>query len=153
MSENSSQRTELAQVAADLNQQMNNIEPPTKLDNQLHRAINKIRQPPSSKNIIRLKRRSRSKDHHSRHTKKKKAAKKVVRFELAKCKFTRRVDDDFVMEYRLRPEDIMKYRKNHFHVFKEPRIEVRATKTSELKEEFGNYCGVKKSIKNWLYWV
>lgn len=85
--------------------------------------------------------------------KKKKKKKEPTHFELRNFKFIEEVDDQYVMEYRLTLDEIMEFRKNHFQLEKEPKIMVRDTKASELKEEFGTYCGVKKTIKNWLYWV
>lgn len=85
--------------------------------------------------------------------KKKKKPPEPIKFDFRKFKFVEEVDDKYVMEYTLTPDEIMSYRKNHFQIEREPIIEVRETKSSELKEEFGTYCGVKKTIKNWLYWT
>lgn len=88
-----------------------------------------------------------------KHKKKRKKKKEPVKFKLGKFKFIEEVDDHYVMEYGLTLDEIMTYRKNHFHLDREPEIMVRETKSSEMKEEFGTYCGVKKTIKNWLFWV
>lgn len=88
-----------------------------------------------------------------KNKKKKKKKHEPIKFDFRKFKFVEEVDDKYVMEYRLTRDEIMSYRKNHFHLERDPKIAVRETKSSELKEEFGTYCGAKKTIKNWLFWV
>lgn len=89
----------------------------------------------------------------NKQKKKKKKKPEPIKFDFRKFKYVEPVDDEYVMEYALTPDEIMNYRKNHFQIERDPRIEVRDTKSSELKEEFGTYCGIKKTIKNWLYWT
>lgn len=84
---------------------------------------------------------------------KSKPKKKLFKSQLIKFKFVEPIDDDHVMEYGLSEQEIMNYRRRHFKVENPPIFEVRTNKTSEMKEEFGTYCGIKKTIKNWLYWV
>lgn len=59
----------------------------------------------------------------------------------------------YVMEYRLLFDKIFQISKNRFNLQKEPKIEITPTKTQDLRDEFSSYCGQKKTIKNWLFYV
>lgn len=124
-------RTELDDVALEISQEINRHEEATSGGDVVHKV----------KGIKKGKK------------KKKKKTPEPIKFDFRKFKFVEEVDDKYVMEYALTPDEIMNYRKNHFQIERVPKIEVRETKSSELKEEFGTYCGVKKTIKNWLYWT
>ncbi len=126
--------TELDQIAQELRQELNRTDMALKIST----IVSEANQGRTSK---------------KKKKKKKTKKKEPIKFELVKFKFVEPVDDNYVMEYGLPPDEIMDYRKNQFHIERDPKILIRETKSSELKEEFGTYCGVKKTIKNWLYWV
>ncbi|KAL6958497.1 hypothetical protein U1Q18_051078 [Sarracenia purpurea var. burkii] len=107
-----------------------------------HKPTGPVSSPEDRKSSSRKKKRSRT------HKPKPK-----VKAQLAKHKFVESVDDQHIMEYGLTKEEIMNYRKHRFNISNQPLVEVKMNKTAEMKEEFGTYCGIKKTIKNWLYYV
>lgn len=60
---------------------------------------------------------------------------------------------NYMMEVYLAPDIIEKTRKGNIDVSREPKIRVNYTRGADLRDEFSCYCGQKKSIKNWLFYV
>lgn len=60
---------------------------------------------------------------------------------------------NYMMEVYLAPQMIEKTRKGNIDVSREPKIRVNYTRGADLRDEFSCYCGQKKSIKNWLFYV
>ncbi|XKL68891.1 hypothetical protein PGB90_006660 [Kerria lacca] len=60
---------------------------------------------------------------------------------------------NYTMELYLGPEIIDRTRKGKFNIAKEPKIEISTNRSSDLRDEFASYCGQKKKLKNWLYYV
>ncbi len=56
-------------------------------------------------------------------------------------------------KFVLSPDEKMSLRRHHFRIHSEPLIPIQTNKASEMKEEFNNYCGRKRTYKNWLYHV
>lgn len=89
-----------------------------------------------------------------RKKKKKKVEKKIRTFAVRKQKTTIPVEDsNYVMEYSLTWDQIYQMSKNHFDHSRLPRIEIAMNKSADLRDEFSSYCGQKKTIKNWLFYV
>lgn len=85
---------------------------------------------------------------------KKKAEYKKKTFPVRQFKGTIPVEQtDFVMEYTLSWDQVFEVSKNKFKIDRNPKIEVHVTKTSDMRDEFSSYCGRKKTIKNWLFYV
>ncbi len=59
----------------------------------------------------------------------------------------------YVMEYGLTWDQIYEISKNRFHIDRNPKVEVHVTKASDMRDEFSSYCGQKKTIKNWLFYI
>lgn len=59
----------------------------------------------------------------------------------------------YVMELSLTSEKIYQLSKNHIKRDEEPKFQVKPNRAQDLKDEFSSYCGEKKKIKNWLYYV
>lgn len=90
----------------------------------------------------------------------KKGAKKRVRrkkrvfFKFREFKVTQPVDiKNYVMEYGVPSETVMEFRKGKIKYAEQPKLEVRESKASVLKDEFSGVCGRKEGIKNWLFYV
>lgn len=92
----------------------------------------------------------KAKKHKKRASKKKKRESYPVRRLKVKIPVE---DTDYVMEYSLLFDKIFEVSRNRFDLNKNPRIEVAANKTQDLRDEFSSYCGQKKTIKNWLFYV
>ncbi len=60
---------------------------------------------------------------------------------------------DYSMELYLGPEIIDKTRMGKFDITKEPHIRVNYNKSADLRDEFSSYCGMRKKLKNWLYYT
>lgn len=94
-----------------------------------------------------------------RRKKKKRSKKKghvVVKksYPVRKYKEVVEVDDTgYIVEYVLDENTIYEVSKNRFRYLDPPKIDVVPTKTTDLRDEFSSYCGSKKSIKNWLFYV
>ena len=60
---------------------------------------------------------------------------------------------NYVMEYTIPNDQAMEFRKGKIKYANNPKLEVRDTKASTLKDEFSGWCGRKQGIRNWLYYV
>ncbi|KAK7584124.1 hypothetical protein V9T40_005087 [Parthenolecanium corni] len=86
--------------------------------------------------------------------KKKKKIEKVGTFSIRKYRTTIPVvDSNYVMEYGLTWDQIYRISKNRFDHNRMPKIEISMNKNADLRDEFSSYCGQKKTIKNWLFYV
>lgn len=86
--------------------------------------------------------------------KKKKVKKPLSSFPVRRFRETLPVEGTvYEIEYRLTPDRIYQVSKNRIKYAKEPKIEPMPNKTQDLRDEFSTYCGVKKTIKNWLFYV
>lgn len=92
------------------------------------------------------------KEKHKKGTKQKTPKKQKV-VQLLKIRYIIPVGDNIIMEYKLPQDDIMKIRKNNIQFIKNPKIEVRHTKSTVLKEEFSSYCGISDRHKKWLHYI
>lgn len=98
---------------------------------------------------IKLQRKAKKPKKKKNHKKNKKEAYPVRKFRV-------RIpveDSNYVMEYGLLFEKIFEVSRNRFDLLRNPRIEVMPNKTQDLRDEFSSYCGQKKTIKNWLFYV
>ncbi len=60
----------------------------------------------------------------------------------------------YVMEYVFSKDQLFKFRRGKYKdLYREPKIEIVPTKCSEMRDEFSAYCGTRKTIKNWLFYV
>lgn len=89
----------------------------------------------------------------------KKKKKKVVgptKFRANLRDFTERIaieGTDYVMEMYLAPDIIENTRKYNIDITKQPKIVPNSTTAADMRDEYSTYCGQRKSIKNWLYYV
>lgn len=90
-------------------------------------------------------------ENHKKDTKQK--APKKQKVQLLKVKYVIPVGDNIIMEYKLPQDEIMKIRKTNIQFIRNPRIEVRHTKSTVLKEEFSSYCGIRHRHTTWLYYI
>ncbi len=98
----------------------------------------------------------RSSIKQQRKSKKKRKTTKKHKKPYPVRKFTGQIpvqDSDYVMEYTLHDDRIYELSKNRFDLYKNPIFEVAPNKTQDLRDEFSSYCGQKKTIKNWLFYV
>jgi len=80
--------------------------------------------------------------------------KKKIFFKFREFRVTQPVDmRNYVMEYTIPNEQVMEFRKNKIKYANNPKLEVRDSKASVLKDEFNGWCGRKQGIRNWLYYV
>ncbi|KAK7584125.1 hypothetical protein V9T40_005088 [Parthenolecanium corni] len=97
---------------------------------------------------IKLQRKAKSKKHKKPNKKKKDT------YPVRKFKVKIPVEDsNYVMEYSLLFDKIFEVSRNKFDLNKNPKFEVAQNKTQDLRDEFSSYCGQKKTIKNWLFFV
>lgn len=90
--------------------------------------------------------------HHKKHAVKRK--KRPVVFKFREFRVTQPVNmKNYVMEYTIPPTQIMEFRKGKIKYANNPKLEVRDSKASTLKDEFSGWCGRKQGIRNWLYFV
>lgn len=54
---------------------------------------------------------------------------------------------------RLGADQIMNVRRGRFPFQRDPKIPVKENKAFECRESHSSYCGVRKTLKNWLYFV
>lgn len=55
--------------------------------------------------------------------------------------------------FRLDRDQVMEVRRGKFAYRREPKIPVRENKAFEYRESHSSYCGERKTLKNWLYFV
>ena len=80
--------------------------------------------------------------------------KKRVFFKFREFRVTQPVDGkNYVMEYGIPDEQVMEFRRGKIKYAELPKLEVRESKASVLKDEFSGWCGRKQGIRNWLYYV
>lgn len=84
----------------------------------------------------------------------KKKSEKKKTYPVRRFKETIPIEDtNYVMEYSLSWDKVFELSKNKFKIDRNPKIEVHVTKTADMRDEFNSYCGRKKTIKNWLFYV